>query len=139
MSSYHKTFLDIHIINPEGIPAAILSLQDLPSFACFLPFIVRSTTCVSIIAKMKVYYTVGTIAHNGPLFWLDVVERSLVKHISAAIMSHPVISIPLYLLPPSSLALLRTLFVHPKRKPESCWKEADQTHPVSPSTSFSHQ
>lgn len=33
------------------------------------------------------------MAHNGPLFWLDVVERSLVKYVSSAAMSHPVNSI----------------------------------------------
>lgn len=58
-----------------------------------------SISRVSITAKRKVYYTVGTMAHNGPLFWLDVVERSLVKHISSTIMSHPAISILFYLLP----------------------------------------
>lgn len=40
-----------------------------------------SISCVSITSKRKVYYRVGTEAHNGPLFWLSVVERSLVKHI----------------------------------------------------------
>ena len=77
-----------------------------------------SISRVSITAKRKVYYTVGTIAHNGPLFWLDVVERSLVKHISSTIMSHPAISIPFYLLPlllfllnpPDSFSLLSLRF-----------------------------
>lgn len=66
-------------------------------FMYFLPFTVVYH-CVSITAKRKVYYTAGTIAHNGPLFWLSVVERSLVKHISPTIMSHPVSSLPFYLL-----------------------------------------
>lgn len=79
------------------------------------------TSCLSlwvlsffgITAKRKVYYAVDTIAHNGPLFWLDVVERSLVKHISSSIKSHPAISIPFYLLnlsPCSPSALPLALF-----------------------------
>lgn len=88
----------------------LILLDLLPS--CISCLSSWSITCVSITAKMKVYYTVDTIEHNGPLFWLDVVERSLVKHISSAIMSHPAISIPIYLLPPP-LVLLCALFVQP--------------------------
>lgn len=80
----------------------------------------RSIARVSVAPKRKVYYAVATIAHNGPLFWLDVAERSLVKHISSTIMSHPAISVPFYQLscfakppalfpPPSSLVLAFTL------------------------------
>lgn len=87
------------LIDPTGRRAA----SSIPSHpagpspswtSCLSPC---SVSCVSITAKRKVYYALATIAHNGPLFWLDVVERSLVKHISSTIMSHPAFSIPFYL------------------------------------------
>lgn len=66
----------------------------------------------ALLPRGRVCYTVGTIAHNGSLFWLDVVERSLVKHISSPIMSYPAISIAFY-----QLSLLRcplcSLFAQP--------------------------
>ena len=52
----------------------------------------------ALLLKRKVYYTEGTIAHNGPLFWRDVAERSLVKAFSSTVMCHPAISIPFHLL-----------------------------------------
>lgn len=72
-----------------------------------------SVSCVSITSKRKVYYRVGTKAHNGPLFWLSVVERSLVKHI---FFYHNVPSCHFYtLLSPVSPCFfpLSTLFVQP--------------------------
>jgi len=62
-----------------------LILRDLfPS--CTSCLSLWSVSCVSITAKETFYYTPNTMAHNGPLFWLDVVERSLVKYISSSMM-----------------------------------------------------
>lgn len=109
LSPNHKTIPDLQCYQSKSTFSSHLILLDLllSCTSCLSPWPI---SCVSITAKRKVYYTVGTIAHNGPLFWPDVVERSLVKHISSTIMSHPAISIPFYLLS-LPLLLLCTLFV----------------------------
>lgn len=109
LSPNHKTFPDIQCYQSRSTFSSHLIQPDLllSCTSCLSPW---SISCVSITAKRKAHYTMGTVTHNGPLFWLDVVERSLVKHISSTIMSHPAISIPFYLLS-LPLFLLRTLFV----------------------------
>lgn len=90
----------------RGTSSSHLILLD-PLSSCTSCLSQWSISCVSITPKRKVYYTVGTIAHNGPLFWLSVVERSLVKHISSTLMSHSASSIHFYL--PSLPLLFHTL------------------------------
>lgn len=89
-----KAFTEIQCYQSRMTSSSHLILTDLllSCTSCFSP---PSISFVSVAAETMVYYAGATIAHNGPLFWLDVVERSLVKHISSTIMSHPAISIPL--------------------------------------------
>jgi len=112
LSPYHKTIPNIQCYQSKRTLSSHLIPLDLllSCTSCLSPW---SISCVSTTAKRKVYYTVGTIAHNGLLFWLDVVERSLVRHISSTIMSHPAISIPFYLLSLSLSLSACILFVQP--------------------------
>lgn len=106
-----KHFQIFHVINSKGLQAVVLSCWTF-SFHVLPAFHPGLSVVSALLPRGRVYYTVGTIAHNGPLFWLDAVERSLVKHISSPIMSHPAISIPFYQLslPP---CLLCSLFARP--------------------------
>lgn len=74
----------VALLSPEGLAADLLDLllRVLPAFH-------SAPSASGALA--------ATIAHNEPLFWLPVVERSLVKHISSTTVSHPAISIPFYL------------------------------------------
>lgn len=67
---------------------------------------------VTITSKRDALLQTDTMGHNGPLFWLDVVERSLVKNISSTIMSRTDISIPCYLLQSFCPASLLLLFIY---------------------------
>lgn len=85
-------------LGPEGLAADVFSPQTSPSSTSCLSF-----CSISSAAKRKRPCAAATIAANEPLFWLDVLERSLVKHISSTAVSHPAVSTAFYWLPPSPL------------------------------------
>lgn len=86
-----KTTIHTCVISQNELLAAILSLQTFSLLV--LPAFHSGLTLMSALwLKRPACSSLDTMAHNGPLFWLDVVERSLIEYISSAIMSHPAIS-----------------------------------------------
>lgn len=88
-------------LGPEGLAADVFSPQTSPSSTSCLSFC--SISSGGAAAKRKRPCAAATIAANEPLFWLDVLERSLVKHISSTAVSRPAVSTAFYWLSPSTL------------------------------------
>lgn len=84
-------------VRPGGLGADVCFPQTFSS-ACFLPFSFSFAYFLPffLLYQRRRSYAAATLAHNEPLFWLHVVERSLVRHVSPTPKSHPASSIPFY-------------------------------------------